>query len=83
MTFDEWLEYGMSQQWVGMAVCSTHDGTPLSAAEVDEFEQGDEPCVHVLRLYDSPEHAAAVREFHAPSRWRETNARSAKEQRGE
>lgn len=67
--FDSWLRYGLDQRWCGPAVCSTHDGIPTSEAEDEEWEQGD-PCIHVIRLYDSPETAAAVEENHAPSTWR-------------
>ncbi|KQO98733.1 hypothetical protein [Leifsonia sp. Leaf264] len=45
--------------------------TPLSREEAEEFEEGSDPCIHILRLYASPEHKAAVEENHAPSNWRQ------------
>lgn len=74
MTFDEWLKLGFDAGFCGPAVCSTHDGVPTSASEDIEFENGDEPCVHVLRLYEDLEVKAAVEESHAPSQWRASNA---------
>ena len=44
----------------------------MSEAEAEEFDEGD-PCVHVIRLYDSPETKAAVEADHPPSRWRASN----------
>ena len=70
MTFDEWLRTGMDCGWCGPAVCSTHDGTPTSEAEDDDLEDGADPCVHILRLYESAEIRAAVESNHSPSLWR-------------
>lgn len=72
MTFNEWLEQGIKQGFVGPAVCYTHDGLPLSEAEDEEFQDGD-PCVHVLRLYESADHKAAVETYHSPSVWRQNS----------
>jgi hypothetical protein len=71
--FDDWLQYGYQQGWCGPAVCSTHDGTPMSDSEANEFDEGDEPCIHVLRLYADPEEKAAVEADHSPSQWRASN----------
>jgi len=70
MTFNEWLTQGIEAGFVGPAVCYTHDGLPLSEAELEEFEEGD-PCVHILRLYEDADHKAAVETSHSPSIWRQ------------
>lgn len=70
MEFDEWLALGMAKDWCGPAVCDTHDGTPYSEAELDEFEDGADPCIHLIRLYPDRATKAAVEADHAPSRWR-------------
>lgn len=69
MTFDEWLKIGMDRDWVGPPICSTHDGIPMTDEEFEEFHEGD-PCISVLRLYESDEHRLAVESAHAPSVWR-------------
>lgn len=71
-SFDEWLRYGFEQGWCGPSVCETHDGLPVSEAEVDGFEDGD-PCVHVVRLYEDADVKAAVEAYHSPSVWRASN----------
>lgn len=72
MDFEEWLKFGFDQGWCGPAVCETHDGLPLSEKESEEFEEGD-PCVHIVRLYESPEVKAEVEDAHAASVWRASN----------
>lgn len=53
-------------------VCETHDGVPMSASEEKEFEDGD-PCIHIVRLYESTDIKRDVEENHSPSIWRATN----------
>jgi hypothetical protein len=72
MTFDEWLRLGMESGWCGPAVCQTHDGTPTTEAEDEEFEESD-PCLHILRLYADAGEKAGVEANHSPSIWRRTN----------
>ena len=50
--FDEWLAVGRANGWVSAPVCDTHEGVPLTDGEFGEFEDGSDPCVHVLRLYE-------------------------------
>ena len=72
MDFDEWLARGYKNGWVGVPVCSTHDGVPTTASEDEEFEEGD-PCIHVLRVYESTDVKRMVEENHSPSVWRRSN----------
>ena len=69
LTFDEWLKIGIDLQFVGPPVCYTHDGLPTSAAENEEFEEGD-PCIHIIRCYIDSEHKEDVEMEHSPSVWR-------------
>lgn len=55
MTFEEWLKTGRDNKWISSPVCSTHDGIPMTETENAEWEEGGDPCAHVLRLYESPE----------------------------
>jgi hypothetical protein len=72
MDFEQWLELGIKERWVGPAVCYTHDGLPTTAAEDAEFEEGD-PCIHIMRLYEDVDTKLGVEENHSPSIWRATN----------
>lgn len=71
MTFDAWIKYGISMGWCGAPVCSTHDGIPTSAIEDEEYEQGGDPCIHVVRMYEDKEQQKQVEQNHAPTNWRD------------
>lgn len=66
------MRIGLRKGWAGSPICYTHDGLPLSSEEETEFEESD-PCIHIIRLYDDPEHKTAVEDNHGPSVWRTTN----------
>ena len=73
MTFEEWLEVGYVQGWIGPSICQTHDGVPLTPEEEEEFDGGGDPCVHVLRLYEDKSIKEGVEANHSPSVWRASN----------
>jgi hypothetical protein len=50
MDFDQWLAYGVDRKWCLYPVCEIHDGIPMTLDEELQFEQGLDPCVHILRL---------------------------------
>jgi hypothetical protein len=73
LDFETWLRQGYSNGWIGAPVCYTHDGLPTSSEEDAEFDDGGDPCLHVLRLYDDPEHKASIESNHSASSWRASN----------
>jgi hypothetical protein len=73
MEFNDWLKIGIDNNWCGAPVCETHDGLPMTQEEEEEFYDGGDPCVHVIRLYSSAEEKEAVEENHSPSQWRRSN----------
>lgn len=52
MTFEEWHGIGYAEGWCSDIVCATHDGLPSTEEEDEAWEQGWDPCVPALRLYD-------------------------------
>lgn len=70
MTFNEWLQIGINNRWCGPAICDTHDGMPLTEDESEMMWDGQDPCIHIIRLYETPEHADSIEESHSPSMWR-------------
>lgn len=70
---EEWLEYGWRMGWVGPPVCYGHDGLPLSADEMDEWADGDDPCIHILRLYEDHDHRLSIESNDSPTLWRASN----------
>jgi hypothetical protein len=70
MTPEEWLGIGLTNGWCGPPCCVPHDGVGTTEAEDDEYDDGGDPCYHVLRLYSDLETRDAVEANHSPSVWR-------------
>ena len=70
MTFDEWIAYGIEKGWCGPPVCYTHDGLPMSEQEYAEFDEGQDPCTHIVRMYEDIDMKKEIEDNHSPSQWR-------------
>ncbi len=70
LTFQEWMTYGIKKGWCGPPVCYTHDGLPMSEQEYAEFDEGQDPCTHVVRLYEDIDMKKDIEDNHSPSQWR-------------
>jgi hypothetical protein len=70
LTFDEWISYGIEKGWCGPPVCFTHDGLPMSDQEYAEFDEGQDPCSHIVRMYEDIDMKKNIEENHSPSKWR-------------
>jgi hypothetical protein len=73
MTFDEWLQYGYKNNFCSPPVCEIHDGLPTTATEDEQFSEGEDPCIYILRLYDDNATSKGVEANHSASTWRATN----------
>lgn len=53
--FAIWLENGIDRGWISEPYCHTHDGGMqyMSEEEIQEWEDGGDPCEHVLRIFIS------------------------------
>lgn len=49
--FWHWVKHGERKGWITGPVCATHDGIPGTDEENEEWEEGHDPCQHVLRLW--------------------------------
>lgn len=72
MTFEEWVRMGYIKGYCSSPICYTHDGIPLSEEEEQEFEESD-PCIHIVRLYDTLEHKQEIEENSPIVTWRAKN----------
>lgn len=49
--FIAWLQEGIDEGWVSAPFCNTHNGDPyMTEEEEQEWENGGDPCLHVLKL---------------------------------
>jgi hypothetical protein len=74
INFDEWLQLGLSNGFCGPAICYPHDGLPMTEEEDNQFSEGEDPCIHIIRLYEDLDVKTRVEENHSPSIWRATNS---------
>jgi len=70
MNFDEWMAYGLEHSFCGPPVCITHDGEPMTDAEYAEFDEGHDPCIHMIRPYHDVAERLMVESAHSASIWR-------------
>lgn len=51
--FHAWLLHGLNKKWITDVACATHDGTPMTEAEMadDDLELLDD-CVYVVRILE-------------------------------
>jgi hypothetical protein len=70
MTYDEWISIGINNNWCGPAVCYMHDGLPTTPYEDEQLDEGYDPCIHIIRMYDTPETRTLIENNHSPSLWR-------------
>jgi len=55
--FTIWLQRGIDAGWIARPECNTHQGPPMREWEADEFEDGADPCILVVRVWrDGYEH---------------------------
>jgi hypothetical protein len=69
MNQQEWIALGYELGYIGPPVCYTHDGIPTTFEEDEEFDEND-PCIHIVRLYEDLDMKQGVESNHSPSKWR-------------
>ena len=53
MDMYEWLRLGIDKGWISEVKCFTHDWLPVTEEEEKEFDDGYDPCVFAVRVWDS------------------------------
>ena len=48
--FSKWYVEGVKNGFCTRQFCQTHDAGPMTKAEEDAWDEGLDPCVHVVRL---------------------------------
>jgi hypothetical protein len=73
ISFDLWMEIGVRNGFCGAPICYTHDGLPTTASEDESWGDDDDPCIHIVRMYENADVRQEVEANHSPSVWRRTN----------
>ena len=50
MDFETWLNFGIEKGYCSEQFCNTHDGYPMHDSEEAEWDEGFDPCAHMVRL---------------------------------
>ena len=51
LEFEIWLKNGYDRGWISDVFCNTHDGAPMSEEEMQEWEEGGDPCSYHVKLF--------------------------------
>lgn len=49
--FWSWLQVGIDQGWCSSVICSTHEGLPMTEEEMEEWDDGYDPCIFGIRMW--------------------------------
>jgi hypothetical protein len=52
LDFQEWIEHGVANGWISEPVCYHHDMLPVTDIEAEQLDEGDDPCLNVIRVWD-------------------------------
>jgi hypothetical protein len=50
LEFEIWLKNGFDRGWISDVFCNTHDGAPMTEEEMQEWEEGGDPCSFQVRI---------------------------------
>jgi hypothetical protein len=49
--FSIWLNFGVKRKWVTYPVCDTHEWLDMTEEELDQFDEGGDPCILAIRVW--------------------------------
>ena len=52
MNFFEWRDLGLANKWISEPFCDTHDTGYMTDEEEKAWENGEDPCMVVFRVWE-------------------------------
>jgi hypothetical protein len=52
MDIHEWIDYGIKRGWCTPVYCDTHDSMELTDLEAQQWDDGEDPCIPVIRIWE-------------------------------
>jgi len=49
--FFDWVQYGIDRKWSTEIFCETHDGGPFTQEEYKQWDDGEDPCAQMIRIW--------------------------------
>jgi hypothetical protein len=50
LEFEIWLKSGYDRGWITDVFCNTHDGSPMTEEEMQEWDEGGDPCSFQVKV---------------------------------
>jgi hypothetical protein len=50
LDFDSWIKFGYEKGWISDVFCNTHDGPPMTDEEMQEWDEGGDPCSYHVKV---------------------------------
>ena len=68
--YTAWMRHGLAMGWISPPTCYNHDGLGLTELEELQLENGDDPCIWLVRVYEDDEMRRELEESFSPYSWR-------------
>jgi hypothetical protein len=52
MGIQEWIKIGIDNNWCGEVSCYTHDGPDMIEEEAQKWDEGEDPCMFIMRIWE-------------------------------
>jgi hypothetical protein len=52
MDYFDWRDLGIANGWISEPFCDTHDSGYMTDEEEQAWENGEDPCMMVFRIYE-------------------------------
>lgn len=46
-----WIEMGQQSGYCSEVICGIHDGPPVTETENKKIEEGEDPCIPIVRIW--------------------------------
>ncbi len=63
LTFSDWIKFGYDKGWISDVFCNTHDGAPMNDEEMQEWDEGGDPCSFQVRVWELNENSDSQYRF--------------------
>lgn len=65
-----WIRHGLAKHWISPPACYFHDGIGMLPEEEVALDEGDDPCIWLIRVYEDEKMAEELNSIHPPYSWR-------------
>lgn len=52
MKIEKWLQVGIDNGYISEISCYTHDGPNMTDEEATKWDNGEDPCMFIVRVWE-------------------------------